>query len=307
MRVLIDWVSALTRTFGGLTSLRDGDRGMSKRLRRAATSRCVPINEPAFVHPDPLIYSQSYLMSLGLAVTWDNPDIQLYRHGAAVSSSLLEPDTDYEIVARIWNNSAEAPILGLPVTFSVLSFGIGMKNEPIGQTGVNLGVKGGPDHPAFARMKWRTPREGGHYCLQVLLEWLDDSNPANNLGQENTTVAKLHSPAQFKFPVRNETTERQVYRLEVDTYAIPELLPCSEPNRDWDWEARHRRGTHPIPRGWSIRMDPSELLLQPGEEQTITVDVDAPDGFRGRQSFNVNAFDDHNRLAGGVTLNVESQ
>ena len=113
-----------------------------------------------------------------------------------------------------------------------------------------------------------------------------------------------YSPAQFKLPVRNETTERHAYRLEVDTYQVPELRPCSEPNRNW--QAGHRRESYPIPRGWSIRMDPSELQLRPGEEQTITVDVDAPDGFRGRQCFNVNAIYENDRLAGGVTLYVES-
>src|SRR5262245_29559219 len=71
------------------------ERGLSERDRRAAKTPCVPIDRPEFVRPDPLIYSQSYLMSLGLAVTWDNPDIVLHLNGAPVSSSLLQPDTLY--------------------------------------------------------------------------------------------------------------------------------------------------------------------------------------------------------------------
>ena len=33
-----------------------------------------------------MIYDQYYLTGLGLAVTWDNPDIQLYLNGSPVSS-----------------------------------------------------------------------------------------------------------------------------------------------------------------------------------------------------------------------------
>jgi len=300
---LFGWVRPLIRLWRGILESRKENERIPKRERRVVKSRCVPISEPAFVHPDPLIYSQSDLMSRGLAVTWDNPDIQLYRGGAPVPSSHLDPDTEYEIVARIWNNSTEAPILGLPVTFSVMSFGIGAKNEPIGQTGVNLGVKGGPDHPAFARLTWRTPREPGHYCIEVLLEWLDDANPANNRGQENTTVGKLHSPAKFEFLVRNATMEPHAYRLEVDTYRIPELPPCDQPQGGW--ETRHSRRAYAIPPGWSVRVDPGEVPLLPGEERTIRIDVEAPEGFRGRQQFNVNAFHDGDLLAGGVTLYVE--
>jgi hypothetical protein len=85
---------------------------------------CVPINEPPFVRPDPLIYDQYYLTTLGLAVTWDNPDIQLYLNGAPVSSSQLQPGTTYEVVAQIWNNSTEAPVVNMPVAFSFLEFGV---------------------------------------------------------------------------------------------------------------------------------------------------------------------------------------
>jgi hypothetical protein len=77
------------------------------------------------LRPDPLIYSQQYLMGLGLAVTWDNPDIWLERNGSRVSSHAIEPDTEYEIVARIWNGSTDAPVPLLHVRFSYLSFGGG--------------------------------------------------------------------------------------------------------------------------------------------------------------------------------------
>src|SRR5262245_4466742 len=161
IRNLCDYFKALLR-----------NRARPRSERRATRHRCVPINHPAYKRPDPLIYSQFYLKSLGLAVTWNNPDIQLFLNGSPVSSSSLQQDTEYEIVARIWNNSTEAPIVELPVRAFYRSFGVGAQTSSIGGTAVNLGVKGGPNHPAFASFKWRTPTIAGHYCLQIILDWL---------------------------------------------------------------------------------------------------------------------------------------
>jgi hypothetical protein len=287
-------------------------RSLTKWQRRSAKSDCVPIREPAFHRPDPLIYSQQFLMQQRLAVTWNNPDIVLRRGGSDVSSEELQPDTEYEIVARIWNGSTDASVIGLPVTFSYLSFGIGTQSHDIGQVTVDLGVKGGPQHPAFASMKWTTPSEG-HYCIQVLLEWFDDLNPNNNLGQENTTVGKAQSPVSFTFKLRNASNASDEFRFEVDTYQIPQPLPCSPEQTETGVtneieikEARlrrHYREIYPLPANWSVEIEPEELSLDAEEEVDIRIVVTPPDNFRGRQPINVNAF---NRLglAGGVTLFV---
>jgi hypothetical protein len=239
-------------------------------------------------------------MKLGLAVTWDNPDIVLRKNGVAIPSSQLELETEYEIVARIWNNSTEAPVIGLPVNFAYLSFGAGTISHPIGVTSVDLGVKGGASHPAFASLKWKTPNTPGHYCIQVWFDWADDINPENNYGQENTNVGIAQSPATFKFTLRNDTKDKQNYRFKVDTYKIPPLAPCVDGHIKQEHLARH----FPIPPGWSVTIDPEHPLLNPGEEQTIRVEITPPDGFSGVQAFNVNAY---HRLgpAGGVTLYVE--
>lgn len=290
----------------------------SGRARKLSPNLCNPISEPAFRRPDPLIYSQGELMALGLAVTWDNPDIVLRRNGVAVPSSQLDPDTEYEVVGRIWNGSTDAPVAALPVRFSYLSFGIGAQSHPIGVTAVSLGVKGGPDHPAFARMLWTTPAVAGHYCLQILLEPVDDSNFANNLGQENTEVGAAHSPAGFEFLLRNTGEREEVFRFELDAYAIPEPPPCGErpsvaPVRpplglgmlpQHAVPARHDRASHPVPDGWAVVLDPSEPRLAPDAEITVRVTVTPPDTFRGRQPLNVNAFDERG-FVGGVTLYVE--
>ena len=67
---------------------------------------CIPIKHPAYKKPDPLIYDQYYLMSLGLAVSWQNPDIEILLGGVPVVSAYdLLPSTAYTIRARIWNGS----------------------------------------------------------------------------------------------------------------------------------------------------------------------------------------------------------
>src|SRR5690349_5848257 len=101
-----------------------------------------------YKRPDPLIYSQFYLMAQGLAVTWDNPDIWITELPAGdgsmapVSPNALQPNHVYRVHALIHNGSTEAPAVGMPVIFSFLSFGIGVTSTPFGLTPVTLPVKG---------------------------------------------------------------------------------------------------------------------------------------------------------------------
>jgi hypothetical protein len=257
-----------------------------------------------------MIYDQYYLRSQGFAVTWDNPDIHLERPpGTPVSSHNLSPNTEYRVVSRIWNLSEKAAAPGLPVRVSYLRFGIGGGKTTFAATSVNLPVKGSPKLPARAEVVWTTPPDPGHYCLQVELMWPkdDDENPDNNLGQHNIDVKALTSPATFTFPVKNDDLQRtQHVRLMVDAYQIPPLDPCTSaenvPGRAA--AARHDPGRFRVPDGWDVQITPSALRLEPGQEDTISVKVTAPEGFVGRQPFNVNAFADE-LLTGGVTLYVD--
>jgi hypothetical protein len=179
---------------------------------------------------------------------------------------------------------------------------------------VDLPVNGAIGHPATARSKWTTPKTAGHYCIQVELLWPDDANPANNLGQENVNVQKLASPATFQFTLRNDSRFRRRFELRADAYERPVRIPCPErpPNApprgniEADPFARHRLKNHPVPEGWKVEIQPSDVIVLPGEEeQLVTVIVTAPAGFVGRQPINVNAFDG-DELMGGVTLYAES-
>ena len=297
--------------------------GRSPALRtphRESPGNCATIPPRVFRRPDPLIYSQAFLMAQGLAVTWDNPDVQLQRNGMAVSSHALSPDTEYEVVARVWNGSPFAPAVDLPVRFSYIDFGIGGATIPIGETRIDLPVNSTPGHPAFAGIKWRTPPVPGHYCIRVELVWADDANPANNVGQENVDVKALNSPrATFRFPVRNDARVRRAYRLAADAYALPDPAPCGDqrPGRSPRLTreeigarkaaalARHGLAGFPVPDGWRIDIEPDRFSLDPGAERPVTVVITAPDGFSGERRFNVAAFVGTS-VAGGVTLQVHS-
>ena len=308
--LLFGWLTAIPQFLAMIYRVRRlRRREGSDREHRGARVPCVPIDDPAFVRPDPLIYAQYYLRSLGLAVTWDNPDIELHLNGVPVASSSLEPGTQYELIARIWNGSFDAPLAALPVHFSYLDFGAGTKSVAIGSTKIDLGVKGGPHHPAFASVPWMTPTIAGHYCIQVRLDPPDDLNWANNLGQENTDAGKVHSPALFTFKLRNEAKRHLRYRFEVDAYRLIPPGPCAERADSAQTRRtrldRHRAGNFSVPPGWQLQINPTAPLLAPDEEITVEVTITPPDGFVGTQNFNVNAFYEHT-LAGGVTLKVES-
>ena len=294
-------------------------RGLARLCRLAGRERerRKNTNVPSWAYrqPDPLIYCQTELMAQGLAVTWDNPDIHLElasAPGTPVDSATLNPDTDYVVVARIWNGSTTAPAVDLPVHVSYLEFGIATISHDIALTTVDLAVKGAAGCPAFARVPWHTPATPGHYCVQVALIWSDDANPGNNLGQENTNVMALNSPhAAFQFPLRNPAERARLLRLEIDNYRIPDPIVCPPDASDRELEehrrvmlARHQRSAWAIPEGWQVIVEPHEVQLEAGATAMISVDITSPDGFRGRGVFNVNAFDGPD-LLGGVTLYVD--
>jgi hypothetical protein len=188
--------------------------------------------------------------------------------------------------------------------------------HPIGQVKVNLGVKGGPDHPAFARIAWRTPPTPGHYCLQVFLDCFDDANPNNNVGQTNTNVVAAASPAHFTFQLRNNSPHRQRYRFEVDAYTIPPP-PCDQwrpapgpppgtryaPGTVLAVPPQHDRRKAPQPVGWTVAFNPPSPALAPGEEITVHASATPSAGFQGKQALNIHAFN-AGGMAGGVTVYV---
>jgi hypothetical protein len=292
----------------------------------------IPINHPAYKRPDPLIYDQYYLMSLGFAVSWQNPDIQIKLGGVpVVSTNDLQSGTTYEVTATIWNGSTSGVISGMPVIFSYLSFGATVQSHYIGTTVIDLGVKGSAHCPAQTTMNWTTPAVPGHYCVQVSFTWIDDANPLNNLGQENTHVVQAASPAVFSFAVGNSSREEKPYRFEFDTYAIPPTPPCSDQAAGTTGEnnvrgsgapdtyigdrgrkprvtvpivpPQHLRSNYPLPEGWTIAFDPPTPVVPGNSEIPVNVTITPPDTFHGSMPLNVHTFSGNN-LVGGVTVIV---
>jgi hypothetical protein len=289
--------------------------------RHEDTGCCIYLPPDVYKRADPLIYSQYYLMAQGLAVTWDNPDIDIFDGAALITGALLA-NHRYRVRVRVWNGSYDAPAVGVGVALSYLSFGAQTVSHPVGSTSVNLGAKATANCPAFAEFGWTTPSGEGHYCLQAQLTWADDANPDNNLGQKNVTIAIAHSPAAFEFTVRNEASVARRFVFEADCYALPRLRPCEEEPHGRDerptrlveskrrWAAALQEqsyGTFPVPGDWSVQIVPESLSLAPREEASVRVLIEPADlGFRGSKTFNIHTFaiseSGTRDMTGGVTL-----
>lgn len=176
--------------------------------------------------------------------------------------------------------------------------------------------------PAYASFNWRTPDKEGHYCLQARLVWSDDANPANNIGQENTNVGTMHSPAVFQFTVKNNASVRRKFIYEMDNYVLPTLEKCAEENRRQRHKTRLREsrarwqaalasqqyGMFSDLTTWDIKIDPEKEVLAAQEEIKVRVSIESTNpAFKGRKAFNIHVFALHNHkeYIGGVTLYVE--
>ena len=300
-----------------------GPKGLGTRESSGPGKATLP---PAIrKRPDPMIYSQYFLLARGFAVTWENPDIWVTELPApdggmtVVPPHALLPGHTYRVHARVHNNSLDAPAVGMPVVFSYLSFGVGTVSTVIGATAVTLPVKGAVGHPAVTFHDWTTPATPGHYCLQVLLIWDDDKEKGNNLGQRNVDVKAFASPATFTFAVRNDFPLRRQFVFEVDFYQPPLAVECPSPSIGVRGGrvartrvgasallAQHRRGTHPLPPGWTVAFTPgAEFGLAAGASVDVTAVVTAPLPQPLQRAVNVNALAD-GAFAGGVTLFVQS-
>jgi hypothetical protein len=72
--------------------------------KRHPEQECLQIQHPSLLRPDPTIYSQLYLMKLGLPVTWDNPDIRLFRNGAQVDEGCDAQECKILPRCRFWRS-----------------------------------------------------------------------------------------------------------------------------------------------------------------------------------------------------------
>jgi heme/copper-type cytochrome/quinol oxidase subunit 2 len=194
-----------------------------ERYRRGyqKDEHCLPIPPKYWKKPDPFLYDQFFLMAQGLEVTWDNPDIWIEQGGSVIVGDLT-PNTEYDVVARIWNASFEAPAFNVMVKFYQRDYGAGAVPQFIGATNIPVvQVRGLP--PSETRLKWRPPPTGGHYCILVRIVCPDDANPFNNEGQKNLTVRNASAGAalDFVFPIHNPFDRPISFRLRAAMYRLP--------------------------------------------------------------------------------------
>ena len=238
---------------------------------------CFQIPPDVARKPDPCLYSQWYLAAKGLSVTWDNPDIQITTTGGTpVPSYALVADTDYLVQATIHNASFDAA-LGVEVicVYRPWSFGTADRVPVEADASGNPAIRRlniGPWGAAIATFKWRTPNVAdAHFCIQVECHHVDDREPNNNLGQENTNIAKPASPVELHIPLFNPRAVPQRIAVTADGYEIPstevefrleELRPSAQappkpPSDGGPIERRDAPGfvTHPD-EGARIRLNP---------------------------------------------------
>jgi hypothetical protein len=294
---------------------------------------CLPVPPEIYLRPDASLYSQGYLMSLGLAVTWDNPDIELVDASSSVVSSYdLQPATTYTVRATIHNRSNSAPAIAMPVHFTLFSFGVGGTTaQAIGSRVVNLPVRGAPGEPVAAEVTWTTPATAGHYCIQVDAICVDDANPLDNTGQENTVVqgGRPGERLDVRIPVRNRLQGARAFHAQVHSYTLPDrpILPipaepataAGEARAPQQETARERTARlnrivaanaaqkHPAPAEWQPALSHRELALEENGVVelgfSVTIPSSASKGLR--QPFNVVVVETGTgRLLGGVTLIV---
>ena len=310
--LLYGWIIALIGLIRRWCAIcrRRHDDDRSEHERKTANTTCVPIQDPAYVRPDPLIYSQPWLAAHGYNVVWDNPDFTILHLGTPVPSHALQPATAYDVVVRVWNASVDGPVVEMPVHLSYLSFGIGTVSNPVGTRKVDVGVKGGSNNPALVTIPWTTPATPGHYCLQALLDPADDADFGNNLGQHNTDVAIAASPATFSFTLENHTGREHRYFFMADTYHLGKPRPCvtREDGAQQEVQKAYHQSDHPLPPGWTVAVVPPTPTLVDGAAVSVIVTVTPPATFTGSQTINVQGYYRENyedRLAGGVTVTVK--
>lgn len=176
-------------------------RRMNLKEEEHEDEKCNPPHpEEVTRRPDPCIYSQQYLASQGVAVTWNNPDIWMAKASTPnviePDSYHLEADTDYIVSVRCHNASTDLA-LGVKVRllYRPWSFNspdlLPVDTTPSGQEVVRFANIPGMG-AAIVQFNWHTPTappgESRHFCLQAHLSHPMDINLKNNMGQENTNV-----------------------------------------------------------------------------------------------------------------------
>jgi hypothetical protein len=114
---------------------------LTREQKRPGGDPCVVVPGHLIRKPDPCIYSQFLLMQLNQPVTWDNPDVAIFRNGVEQYTYGLVADTDYEVRVTVHNASRDKPANGTQVKVQWIEFGAGAQiRHPIADLPANVPV-----------------------------------------------------------------------------------------------------------------------------------------------------------------------
>jgi hypothetical protein len=198
-----------------------------------------PFPEDITRRPDPCIYSQQYLQSQGIAVTWNNPDIWMAKASTPgviePDSYHLEADTDYIVSVRCHNASTDLALgVRVRLLYRPWSFNspdlLPVQTTASGQEVVRFANIAGMSF-TVVQFNWHTPPvapgETQHFCLQAHLSHPMDINLENNMGQENTNVHSANpghvapgEVVEVDVPLFNNSKFAKRFGFRADAYAI---------------------------------------------------------------------------------------
>ena len=167
---------------------------------------CLHLDNVDVRKPDPSTYDQIRLLSLGLPITFNSPDIDTINFWPVVPIP--------ELNVRLRNLSTEVPAAGTRVDMAWSRWGIGQVRLPIGSITTNLGPG------AEGAVKLATPPAliaEKRFGLFVTVFHPHDKDAGNNTGEQvidgmRTSEGRTRS---FTFPVRNPGSAGGTIHLQV--------------------------------------------------------------------------------------------
>lgn len=188
----------MNKLYSGSSSERaQGGRSLCRllgTLPRRKRDCCVPLDNVDVRKPDPSTYDQTRLLSAGVPITFNSPDIDTINFWPVVPIP--------ELNVRLRNLSTEVPAAGTRVDMAWSRWGIGQVRSPVGSIAIDLapGTEGA--------VKLATPPAliaAGRFALFVKVFHPHDKDAGNNTGEQTidgmrTSEGRTRS---FTFPVRN--------------------------------------------------------------------------------------------------------
>jgi hypothetical protein len=185
-----------------------------RRMPFAGHSCCLTPDTPPKT-PDPAIYSQREQLSLGNEPSWNNRSFNQDILALSYNPRMLPVGTDF----WVGNRSPEVAAVGVLVSVSYSSFGIGLERRPLGSS--VIGIRPGRRESVFMLYPPTLLPELGHLpALFVHIEHPLDENLISNDGEHAVQLYRTSEAGRtlnLQFPVRNDAPAARQISLAVLT------------------------------------------------------------------------------------------